>query len=523
MYFLKAETIRALDRETISGGVPGTVLMERAGYGAYRFLTGIASPDAERILIVAGKGNNAGDALVVARYLIQEGRQTELLLVYDPTVFSGDALGNWNRLQEMSPEYRVADTTEAIADYLALWQGDVIIDGLLGTGISGSVSEPIATAINRINAHPARVLALDIPSGLACDSGIPCGRAVHADWTATFAHAKKAMLTPGAAEFCGRVEVIDIGISPHLSRTLKESMEGTEIPACLSANEAAEMLPQRRMQAHKNTFGHVLVVAGSKGMTGAAVLCAQAALRSGAGLVTLAIPESLLPLVAPQMPSIMTLAVPDGGEGIFGPAALPAVLNRLDHIDALALGPGIGQSESTRQFIRAIVPRLRIPAVIDADALNCIADDKDGIAPLRGKAIVITPHPGEFGRLVKKAKPGLETGERLAAATEFARETGITIVLKGFQSIIASAGQDPWINLSGNPGMATAGSGDVLTGIIGGLLGQGVTPLRAAVLGVYLHGLAGDIAAAERGVPGMTSGDISDALGKAAGWIMGNG
>jgi NAD(P)H-hydrate epimerase len=281
------------------------------------------------------------------------------------------------------------------------------------------------------------------------------------------------------------------------------------------------MLPERNLQSHKNIFGHLLVIAGSRGMTGAAVLTALSALKSGTGLVTLAIPESLLGLVAPMMPSVMTLPLPDDGSGTFTSTAMPVLEKHLQKFDAVALGPGIGLSDVAHAFVNAFVPACTLPIVIDADALNCIASAPDLFNALSGANTVITPHPGEYGRL-RGTKPGVTTLSRIESVRLFAETHELTILLKGFQTVIAAPGKETYINTTGNPGMATAGSGDVLTGIIGGLLAQGIKPHEAAVLGAYIHGLTGDLAAAEQGQVGMTSSDMVQMLGKAVGWLSVN-
>jgi len=521
MYYLKAETIRKLDARTIADGVSGQVLMERAGYGAYLFLSGVAAPEAERFLVITGKGNNAGDALVIVRYLQQQGYMVTILAVSNPEEYTGDALLNWKRLYEICPDITVVTDTEKLEQFCSLWHGDVIIDGLLGTGIRGEVSGLYAAAIECINHHPARVLSLDIPSGLHCDRGEPCGVAVKADWTVTFAHPKRGMITESGAEYCGRVEVIDIGIDPAVSREAVQNCEEDTSYACLSAAETRRMLPERNLQSHKNVFGHLLVIAGSRGMTGAAVLTALSALKSGTGLVTLAVPESLLEIVAPAVPSVMTLPVPDGGSGTFTSAAIPILEKQMQKFTAVALGPGIGLSEGAHAIVKAFVSSCALPIVIDADALNCIASTPELIHVISEKRVILTPHPGEFARL-RGSKPGTTTAERIESAQSFAEAHNLSVLLKGFQTIIASAGKDTYINPTGNPGMATAGSGDILTGIIGGLLAQGSEQHTAAVAGAYIHGLAGDMAAAEQGQIGMTSSDIIQTLGKAFGWLIVN-
>jgi NAD(P)H-hydrate epimerase len=389
-----------------------------------------------------------------------------------------------------------------------MWHGELIVDGLLGTGVRGSVEGLLRHLIERVNATDTPVCALDVPSGLDCDDGQPCGTAVEATWTTTFAHPKRGMLTPSGARHCGRVEVIDIGINAELSRRQAEQAAGAV--AALAATEVRQLLPVRALVDHKNRFGHVLVIAGSRGMTGAATLTAGAALRAGAGLVTMAVPASLLPLVAPVCPACMTLPVADEGKGCFTAAAAADLQARWARFDAVALGPGLGRMEATRAFVAAVLETAECPLVIDADALNNMADDAQLLGKLPAQA-VLTPHPGEFARLTGE-KPGASAHERVQAAQGCAEKYNCTVVLKGFQTVVAAPGCMPHINLTGNPGLATAGAGDVLTGVIASLAAQGLTEVDAARAGTYLHGLAADIVAGQGSRGGVTAPDVIDAL-----------
>ncbi|MCX7847366.1 MAG: NAD(P)H-hydrate epimerase, partial [bacterium] len=390
MEVLGAQRIRELDARAIAGGTPGSELMERAGYGAYLFLRRVAAPRAERVLVVAGKGNNAGDAFVVAYYLLAAGRHVELCLLGRGEEMSRDAGEKWERIRGLQVCHCYAGDAEAVWGCVRRWHGDVIVDGVLGTGVRGELAPAYRAAIEAMNAHPAPVLALDIPSGLDADTGEPHGVAVRAAWTVTFGHPKRGMMEAVAREYCGRIEVVDIGLE-------REGGEGGV--KMLSSAEAGEMLPVRALDAHKHGCGHVLVVAGSRGMTGAAALCARAALASGAGLVTLAVPEALVGLVAPVNPACMTLPVPDGGTGEFGPGGLRVVTEFLRRCRALAIGPGMGRSVVVGEFLRGLLKEVRVPTVVDADGLNYLAEAGEVMEWLRGGRYVLTPHPGEFERL----------------------------------------------------------------------------------------------------------------------------
>ncbi|MCK4983228.1 MAG: NAD(P)H-hydrate dehydratase, partial [Victivallaceae bacterium] len=438
MHFLQSDIIRTLDNETINSGTPGIALMERAGYEAFRFLINIASPSAQRFLIAAGKGNNAGDAFVVARYLIQANKHVDVILLTDPQTYKGDALVNWQKLAEMLPSILQADTEEKINNIE--WHGDIVIDGVLGTGIRGEVKGVFKTAIDKITAMNIPVFSLDIPSGINCDTGQVCGTAVKAKWTCTFAHPKLAVLSETGAHYCGRVEIIDIGIPKSLTDKILEVENAANTVSALSSTEIADCIPHKKLNDHKGTYGHLLIVAGSRGMTGAATLCAKAAIESGVGMVTLAIPESLLHLVAQTIPSCMTIPVPDSGKGYFTVEAAEVLKEKLTLFDAVAFGPGIGQAEETvnftAEFITA-VNKLNKPLIIDADGINAIADNHE-VLKMCGGNVLLTPHPGEFARLTG-VKPGSNDTERITAAKQFAQLNKTNLLLKGFHTVIADS------------------------------------------------------------------------------------
>jgi len=509
MHFLTAQAMRALDAHAIAAGTPADVLMERAGYGAFCFLTRVAAPPARRIVLLAGKGNNGGDAFVVARYLFESGRQVHVLSLAPVSALRGEALLNWQRLRALDVPVEIAADEAGVQAGLMRWHGDLIVDGILGTGAQGMVQGVPRAAIDALNAQAAPVLALDIPSGLDATTGAVLGAAVRATWTVTFGHAKRAMLDAQAAALCGRVEVLDIG----LPRAAADAHDGNAWE-CLAAREVGELLPRRSLIDHKNRCGHVLVIAGSRGMSGAAVLCAQAALRAGAGLVTVATPGSLVPLVAPGMPACMTLSLDDDGQGVLTERGAQQLCAQLSKFTAVACGPGLGQAPATAAALALLLKHARGPLVLDADALNLLAAQPalfDALPP----QTVLTPHPGEFARLCGGHACGTTDAERAAAAQQFAEVHKLVLLLKGFHSVIAAPGLPATINLSGNPGMATAGAGDVLTGVIAALLGQGLTPRDAARVGAFLHGVAGDIAAAHSGQAALTAPDLSARLGNA--------
>ncbi len=516
MFFLTTNSIRKCDSLTLQNAVSGRILMERAGYGAFRFLTQIAFPGIARALVVCGKGNNAGDGYVIARYLSEYGCCVDLLQISSLDELKGDAAIQWQEMQERPVRISHCTDENAIANFLSLWNGDVIVDALLGTGIKGDVRGIFVPTINGINAHYAPVLAVDIPSGLNGDSGEPCGCAVKAQWTATFAHPKIGMRADSAHEFCGRIECIDIGIPDEISKRIAAE-EKADVYAD-SAAEIARLLPERRFDSYKNSFGHLLIVAGSTRMSGAAALTGISALKTGAGLVTLAIPESIADRVAMTVPACMTLPLPDEGKGIIGKAARDVLAKELKNYDALAIGPGMGRTPETVKTVNEIIRKTPSPVVVDADALYALAQDTTVISDRAGKDTVLTPHPGECARLANTSAPSASYSVRYDAIRNLVKKYPCTIVLKGHHSLIATPAAANattidnnaiHLNLSGSAALATAGSGDVLTGVIAALLAAGLSAQNAAVAGCQLHGCAGDAAAGYIGSDGLTAEDIS--------------
>jgi len=506
MRLVTAQQMKELDRRaTEEGEVPSLELMENAGTSVFEVASRmLGSPVGKRIIIMAGRGNNGGDGFVAARYLVEEGADVGIFLIGDPKEVQGDAKVNMEAAErDRIPLAVVTDP----ADIPELHDVDLIIDALLGTGIKGKVAPSLTGAINAINESECPVLAVDVPSGIDADTGAIHGVCVKANATVTFALPKLGLFLLPGAEYVGELTVADIGIP---KRILKDS--GSKVSA-ITSEFAARSLLARPCDAHKGDFGHLAVLAGSVGMTGAAALTAEGGLRIGAGLVTLGAPQSLNDILEVKLTEVMTLPIPESGNRCFGLESVEAALELIDRCDAVAIGPGLGRREETVVFIREILPKIQKPMVIDADGLNAIAENVGAFDELQSPTI-ITPHPGELARLI-----GTEVGEiqskRLEIAAETAELFGVVVVLKGAKTVIADPSGETFINPTGNPGMASGGVGDVLTGAIGGLLAQGVSPLNAAVCGVYLHGLAGDLAMSEIGKVGLIAGDVLRALPKA--------
>ena len=492
--------MRALDRWTIEHGTPGHVLMERAGAGAARALCERLHRPRGPVVVVCGRGNNGGDGFVVARHLRRARVPVEVWLAARPEEVRGDAarmLAAWRRARGAVHALAAPAHVEALARRLA--RAAAVVDALFGTGLNAPVTGVASAAIAAINAAGAPVLAVDIASGLSADTGAPLGAAVRATMTATFGYPKVGQLMYPGVEHTGLLAVVDIGIPPEALATVAPRI------MLLESEEVGALLPPRRRDAHKGAFGHVLVIAGSRGKTGAGLLAAQAAARSGAGLTTLAVPATLQAVLEAQVREAMTAALADTGDGAAALADGAAVNALLADREAVVCGPGMGQAPATRALVAHVVRQCAAPLVLDADGLNAVA----GSALLRDRPgpTVVTPHPGEMARL-QSGDTARVQADRLGAARAFARAERVVVVLKGARTIIASPDGATAICPTGNPGMASGGTGDVLSGVIGALLAQGLAAYDAAALGVFAHGAAGDAVAARQGETGLLASDL---------------
>lgn len=510
MRILTAEAMREVDRAAIEElGIPGLVLMENAALGVAEAI-GQAFGETERAAIFCGPGNNGGDGLAVARHLAVRGWEVRIFLVTGGRAPSEDCATHLAicRAMELSlREISTGDDLDEAAESAA--ECDLVVDALFGTGLARALSGIFAHVVELINELPAPVVAVDLPSGLSGSRPEPLGPHVQADLTVTFAAPKVAHVFPPAAEAVGEMVVTDLGIPSRLVEEVEEADGDLHL---LMGDELSELLPAREPDSHKGDYGHALIVAGSPGKAGAAILAARAAVRSGAGLVTAAVPEPIVQTVDLGSIESMTLPLPAGASGQITEAAADAVLKAAEGKAVLALGPGLGAEPATAAAIRRIVLDGPLPLVIDADGINAFAGRAADLAGRRTET-VLTPHPGELGRLL-----GIPTAEvqadRVAAVRRAAEETGAIVVLKGHLTLVAS-GRAVFVNRTGNPGMATGGSGDVLTGMIAGLLAQGLDALDATLLATWLHGLAGDLAAARRGEVSLAAGDLLETLPEA--------
>ena len=507
MEILTGEQMRGVDRRTIDEmGLDGLLLMESAGRGvAEALLADVPDLVASGLVIVCGKGNNGGDGLVAARHLARRGVVVRTLLLARADELQGDAATNLRAARASGLRVEeIADEAQWATVRGSLDRRGWVVDAILGTGIRGGARGLAAKVIEDLNRSGARIVALDLPSGLDADSTEVTGVAVRAFRTYTLCRPKLALALSPAAELAGSWSVVPIGIPDSAVRAARAELEW------LDADVARTLLPRRAPDSHKGTYGHLLAVAGSRGKSGAAVLLARAALRCGVGLVTAAVPAGSLQVVAAQQAEVMTEPLPETAAGALSRAAATRALRLLAERNALALGPGLGVGRETRAAVLALLARRDRPAVADADALNAIASERR-MAPRRlgaeRHALVLTPHPGEAARLLRSTTERVQS-DRLAAVRELARRSRATVVLKGYRTLVAAADGRVAVNSSGNPGMATAGTGDVLAGMIGGLLARGLEAWDAARLAVFVHGDAGDRAAAALGQDGMIAGDL---------------
>ncbi len=515
MKVVTAEEMRNIDRVTIEKyGIPGTVLMERAGLAVAEKVR--AFFDKKKVIVLAGGGNNGGDGIAVARNLHNWGWHVRVLLMLREDKLSPDCLSQYRMAKHsgVSIEFRKGITEKDL-------HGSLVIDALLGTGINKDVTSFMADVIRFLNAADVRVIAVDIPSGISSDTAQVMGAAVQADHTVTFGLLKIGHILYPGAQYSGQLHVVDIGFPEEL---LSADSLGFET---IDKKTVSLLIPERPGYSHKGDYGHVLVIAGSQGKTGAALMTAKACLRTGAGLVTIGVPETLVDIIQSRVTEEMVLPLPDSGKGTFSAKAYDQIRDFLDlRADVLAIGPGITADENTSELLKRILETVTVPMVLDADAINVIAGRKDLLKKVKAP-VILTPHAGEMARLLTSALGNtLQDRNRKERVLEIehnrinlvhttARETGAYFVLKGAPTIVADPEGRIFINTTGNPGMATAGSGDVLTGMISGLLGQGLHPVDACRLAVYLHGMAGDAAAQTQGMHSLIASDIIESIPRA--------
>lgn len=498
------EEMRAFDAAAAGRcGIPGSVLMENAGRGVVdRIVASLGSPAGKKVVVVCGKGNNGGDGFVIARHLLMRGASVDVLLLARTAAVRGDARIHLDILLKLRKT--AGDTlrfsSQASRFVPPVTHTDIVVDAIFGTGFSGTPRGIAAAAIRWINGCGATVIAVDIPSGLDGATGLVAGEAVRAALTVTMAAEKVGQYVGAGPDHCGRVEIVDIGITPQLvagpaGRTFR-------------ADDAsiAALLPQRPRRVHKYAAGKVLVLGGSRQYAGAPVLAALAALRAGAGAVVLGVPVSLRPVIASRTGDIVLQALAENERGTIGMEALGQINERIGWADAVVIGPGLGRDPETDALVREIFATCAAPLVVDADALTALRGRSSRLWKRPGPTI-LTPHAGELGSLLDQPAGDVDTARVTVACDSAKRFHGI-VVLKGASTVCAHPDGRSFVNTTGNPGMATIGTGDVLAGVIGALLAQRVGPMESAAAGVYLHGRAGDLAAQRFGERSLLASDL---------------
>jgi len=514
MKLVTSSQMRNIDKKTIEGiGIPGLELMEKAGQGvALAAKEMLGEVKNKKVAIFCGRGNNGGDGFVVGKYLSEWGADIQFYLTAEREEVSGDAKTNLKKTEKMGLPITEVLRKEEIPSKI---EADLIVDALFGTGFSGEITGFMKDIVEAINSSKIRVISVDIPSGLHADTGQFTGACIKAERTVTMALPKIGHLFFPGKEMSGKVSVVDIGVPEH---AVEEENINLNL---ITEEEVKEMLPKRPGDTYKGTCGRVVLIAGSTGLTGAASLASLSSLRAGAGMAILGIPQSLNPILEIKLTEVMTKPLPDvRKKGALALRGLGEIKELLKWGDCCALGPGLGQHFETIELVRRLVSKINMPTVIDADGLNAIAKDvsilKECQAPL-----ILTPHIGELSRL-----NGVPIGEiskdRIKYASDFAKEYNCVLVFKGAPTIISEPSGQTYVNPTGNAGMATAGSGDVLTGIIVGLLAQMLLLrkgedvrkilLDSACAGVYIHGLSGDLAKEEKGEMGMIAGDMMEKI-----------
>jgi len=498
---LTSEGQRAIDQRAVAGGVSSAALMESAGRSAADLIR--QSLEFKQVVVVAGRGGNGGDALVVARYLHQAGMTVSAFAVCAAEQFSETTATMAQRLEQAAPGKlrSLTDNLDPLKE--ALDEADGLIDGLFGSGLDRGLSGRFSEVVEIINAARAQTVSLDLPSGLPSDRGCPFDGAVRADFTIAMEFLKPAHLLYPARSYCGNILLARVA---YPEKVFVDLVPLARVP---TRTGARALLPARPPNGHKGTFGRVLVVAGSIGMSGAAILCAKGALRAGAGLVTVACPAAINPVIETALTEAITLPLPDE-KGHLIPDAMGILTSALDRADVVAIGPGLSRQSSVGELVLALLKKIRVPIVLDADGLFPLRPGLDVLKDTSGR-IVLTPHPGELSHLIDRPVDQIDA-KRIEVTRTFAAEHGVVLLLKGRPTAIGTPDGEVYLNPTGNTGLATGGSGDVLTGLVAGFLAGGACPADAAVLGAYVHGAAADFLARNIAERSILPSDLIDVL-----------
>lgn len=506
---LTAQAMRAADQHTIEVlGLPGRVLMETAGRAAAAVAAQmLGTVDGRTVICLCGRGNNGGDGFVLARVLHAQGARVHVVTLSDVSSMSDDAAANYQllvHLAEADAENRLRlHRIESAAALDQLPPADVYVDALLGTGLSSPLRTPLAEIVEWLNARTAPVLAIDIPTGLHSDTGQVLGRAVRATRTVTMGALKVGLLIGEGPKYCGKIEVAEIGIPRHV---LVEAAQQAGCAWRATDTTIRHWLPRRAHDAHKYSAGLAIVVAGSREFTGAPVMAATAAARIGAGYVLCACPSGVRPILATKLTEVALLGLPETERGgIDQEDAFDVLANGLERAQALLIGPGLGRHPDTQRFVRSLLERATQPVVVDADGLNALVGFTDLIRHHAQGRWILTPHAGEFRRLVGN---DVDLTDRVRVVQQYARAWNCVLLLKGMPSLVGCPDGTVWINATGNPALATAGTGDILAGLCVGLLAQGLSPDRAALCALHVGGAVADHYAAQAALQSMMAMDL---------------
>jgi len=506
MKIVTASQMQALDRRTIvEAGIPASALMENAGKGVVATMERVYGSLANKtVSVLCGKGNNGGDGFVVARLLRRKRARPRVLLFAHAKEITGDAKQMYRQFVAAAGSASVVTNPTADRLHAQLESADMVVDALLGTGLSSPVAGSYKIAIDLLNevseTRACPVIAVDLPSGIHADTGAVLGAAVRATTTATFGLPKIGLYVGAGIDHVGQVHIVDIGIPPSYCESIDSRV------SLITATSVRLYLPRRTLSAHKGTYGHAGIIAGSVGKSGAAAMVATAALRIGTGLVTVATPASMNPVLESKLLEAMTMPMPETTDQSLALSGLERLVSFANAGSAVAIGPGLTTHPETVQLIRTLLGRLERPCVLDADGLNALQGHASVLDNCKSGA-VLTPHPGEMARLINGSSQSVNA-DRIGTATAFAQRHGVVLLLKGARTIVAHPDGRTAICPTGNPGMATGGTGDALTGVIVGLLAQQLTLWDAACVGTYIHGFAGDVAASELGQAGMLARDL---------------
>lgn len=502
-----SEEMRFIDRIAMEKyKIPGIVLMENAAIACVKEIEKLYKDFmCPNVGIFCGRGNNGGDGFAIARHLYNKGYNVTVFLVAGDNIL-GDALINFEIINEMG--IKVINLQNAPQN---LDEFDLIIDAIFGTGFKGEVQGLCKDVINAVNNSSAYTIAVDVPSGINADTGEVTSVCVRADKTITFVSYKAGLLMYPGADYAGEIVVGDISVPKAVFDEIKSNIKVAD------KKFFRENMPKRQKNSHKGDYGKLLVIAGSRGMTGAAYLSSQSAMLSGSGLVTLATPDVVNDILEIKTTEVMTMPL-NSCDGHISSLAIEDIKDKLGKVDAVLIGPGLGVSDDVKEILKMLLKNSHIPLIIDADAINVLSDD---VKALQNKncEVILTPHDVEFLRISGLSKKEIESN-RLAVCRDFAKKFDVTLILKGSHSIVTASGGMQYINMTGNPGLATGGSGDVLSGIVASFVSRGISPPKAAAMAVYLHGICGDIASSKYGEESVIASSIMDSIPKAYNQIL---